>query len=340
MSDIITVKNLVKLYDPDIRAVDDISFTVTKGEIFGFLGPNGAGKSTAIKVLTTLLKRTSGEVNINGFDIEKDAREIRKIIGYASQEIGVDADLTGRENLVLQCRYFHIPKDKAVQKASDLLRTVGLADVGDRIAGTYSGGMKRRLDLATALVSDPEILFLDEPTTGLDPQSRRAIWDHIRDLNRKGTTIFLTTQYMDEADQLAHRLCIIDNGKIVAEGEPSKLKGQISADMIRLVIKGGEDPNMVRKAYDAVSQLPGVNEVQDRTEGGINYTEGIMIYSANGNNLVPLIVRSLDSSNIEIENLELAKPSLDDVFIKFTGKQLRIDLQKLPPKIGFRSRRR
>ncbi|MCG7844475.1 MAG: ATP-binding cassette domain-containing protein [Methanomassiliicoccales archaeon] len=340
MPDIITVKNLVKLYDPDIRAVDDISFTVTQGEIFGFLGPNGAGKSTAIKVLTTLLRRTSGEVTIKGLDIEKDAREIRKIIGYASQEIGVDADLTGRENLILQCRYFHIPKDKAVQKANDLLRTVGLADVGDRLAGTYSGGMKRRLDLATALVSDPEILFLDEPTTGLDPQSRRAIWDHIRDLNRRGTTIFLTTQYMEEADQLAHRLCIIDNGRIVAEGEPGKLKGQISADIVHLIIRGGEDPDLVRKAHDIVSKLPGVKEVQERTEGGIKSTEGIVIYSVNGSNLVPLIVRALDIAHIEIENLELAKPSLDDVFIKFTGKQLRTDLQKLPPKAGFRSRRR
>ena len=145
----------------------------------------------------------------------------------------MDTDLTGRENIILQCRYYHIPRDKAHQRADELLKTVGLSDSGDRLAGTYSGGMRRRLDLATALVSDPEILFLDEPTTGLDPQSRRAIWDHIRDLNRKGTTIFLTTQYLEEADQLAHRLCIIDNGKIVAEGEPAELKGQIGADMIQ-----------------------------------------------------------------------------------------------------------
>lgn len=338
MADIITVKNLVKLYDPDIRAVDNISFSVTQGEIFGFLGPNGAGKSTAIKVLTTLLKRTSGDVKIKGFDIENDARDIRRLIGYASQEIGVDTDLTGRENIILQCRYYHIPKDKARQRANDLLKTVGLADVGDRLAGTYSGGMKRRLDLATALVSDPQILFLDEPTTGLDPQSRRAIWDHIRDLNRKGTTIFLTTQYMDEADQLAHRLCIIDNGKIVAEGEPGKLKGQIGADMIRLVVKNG-DADVIRRVQDTVRQLPGVKEVQDCTKGGIDCTEGVVIYGADGSNLVPLIVRSLDIEHIEIDNLVLAKPSLDDVFIKFTGKQLRTDLQKVPPKAGFHRRR-
>ena len=340
MADVITVKNLVKLYDPDIRAVDNISFTVTQGEVFGFLGPNGAGKSTAIKVLTTLLKKTSGEVKIKGFDVEDDARDIRGLIGYASQETGIDIDLTGRENINLQCRYYHIPREKAQQKTNELLKTVGLSDVADRIAGTYSGGMKRRLDLATALVSDPEILFLDEPTTGLDPQSRRAIWDHIRDLNRKGTTIFLTTQYMEEADQLAHRLCIIDNGKIVAEGEPGKLKGQIGADMIKLTVKNGEDANVINRTLDAVRQLPGVKEVQDCTRGGIDCSEGVVIYSADGSNLVPLIVRSLDLEHIEIDNLVLAKPSLDDVFIKFTGKQLRTDLQKVPPKAGFRHRRR
>ena len=340
MPDIITVKNLVKLYDPDIRAVDNISFTVTQGEIFGFLGPNGAGKSTAIKVLTTLLKKTSGDVKIKGFDVEEDARDIRGLIGYASQETGIDIDLTGRENINLQCRFYHIPRDKAQQKTNELLQTVGLAGVANRIAGTYSGGMKRRLDLATALVSDPEILFLDEPTTGLDPQSRRAIWDHIRDLNRKGTTIFLTTQYMEEADQLAHRLCIIDNGRIVAEGEPGKLKGQIGADMIKLVLKNGEDPNVLSRTLEAVWQIPGVKEVQDCTRGGIDCTEGVVIYSVDGSNLVPLIVRSLDLEHIEIENLVLAKPSLDDVFIKFTGKQLRTDLQKVPPKAGFRHRRR
>ncbi len=340
MTDMITVKNLVKLYDPDIRAVDDISFTVTQGEVFGFLGPNGAGKSTAIKVLTTLLRKSSGEVKIKGFDIEEQAREIRRIIGYASQEIGVDADLTGRENIILQCRYYNIPTERARQRANDLLRTVGLADVGDRLAGTYSGGMKRRLDLATALVSDPDILFLDEPTTGLDPQSRRAIWDHIRDLNKKGTTIFLTTQYLEEADQLAHRLCIIDNGKIVAEGEPKELKGQIGADTIHLLVKGGGDPEIVKRTLAIVSQVPGVKEVQDRTKVGEERSEGIVIYSAPGGNILPLIVRSLDTANIEIDDLVITKPSLDDVFIKFTGKQLRTDLQKVPPKAGFRSRRR
>ncbi|MBI0584778.1 MAG: ATP-binding cassette domain-containing protein [Methanomassiliicoccus sp.] len=339
MADIITVQDLFKLYQPDIRAVDGVSFGVAQGEIFGFLGPNGAGKSTVIKVLTTLLKKTSGEVRIKGFDVEREAREIRRIIGYASQEVGVDDDLSGRENIVLQCSYFHIPRDEARKRASDLLDTVGLADAGDRKAGTYSGGMRRRLDLATALVSDPEVLFLDEPTTGLDPQSRRAIWDHIRDLNRKGTTIFLTTQYMEEADQLAHRLCIIDNGKIVAEGEPGELKGKIGADTIHLAVKDG-GPDLIQRAMDIISGIPGVNDVHSCIAGDIGCTEDIVVYGAAGGNLVPRIVRSLDAANIGIGDLELSEPSLDDVFIKYTGKQLRTDLQKAPPKLGFRSRRR
>ncbi len=340
MVDIVTVKNLVKLYPPDIRAVDDISFTVAQGEVFGFLGPNGAGKSTAIKVLTTLLRKTSGDVKIKGFDIEAEARKIRGIIGYASQEVGVDIDLTGRENIILQCRYYHMSRDKAHQRADELLKTVGLSDSGDRLAGTYSGGMRRRLDLATALVSDPEILFLDEPTTGLDPQSRRAIWDYIRNLNRKGTTIFLTTQYLEEADQLAHRLCIIDNGKIVAEGEPAELKSQMGADMIRLFINGAEDPIIIKKAVDAISQIPGVKEVQDCTKGDLDCTMGIVIYGTAGSNITTNIVRSMDAMHIGIDNLVMTKPSLDDVFIKFTGKQLRTEFQKAPPKAGFRSRGR
>ena len=340
MTDIIEVKDLVKLYGPDIRAVDNISFTVAQGEVFGFLGPNGAGKSTAIKVFTTLLSKTSGEVRIKGLDIERDTNEIRKIIGYASQEVGVDIDLTGRENIVLQCRYFHIPRDKARQKAAELLTTVGLADVGDRLAGTYSGGMKRRLDLATALVSDPEVLFLDEPTTGLDPQSRRAIWGHIRDLNRNGTTIFLTTQYLEEADQLAHRLCIIDNGRIVVEGSPDELKRGIGADSIRLFVKGGEDAEITRRAVDAVSGIPGVRDVRSCISDDIGCSEGIIIHGTSGDKLLPAIIRSLDATHIEINNLFLTGPNLDDVFIKYTGKQLRTELQKAPPRAGFRSRRR
>ncbi len=217
---------------------------------------------------------------------------------------------------------------------------VGLRDAAKRRAGTYSGGMKRRLDLATALVSNPEILFLDEPTTGLDPQSRRAIWDYIRELNAQGTTIFLTTQYMEEADQLAHRLCIIDNGKIVAEGEPSKLKAQIGADLIKFRVIGDDDPNVLGKAIEIVSSIEGVKEARDCTKGGADCVEGVALFTENGSNMVPLIVRALDNAHLEIQNITLSKPSLDDVFIKFTGKQLRTESVKMPAKVGFRTRRR
>ncbi len=214
---IIEVRNLTKLFGEDIRAVDDISFVVKRGEIFGLLGPNGAGKSTTIKVLTTLLKKTSGEATIDGMDLERNAKAIRRIIGYASQEIGVDNDLTARENLRLQCHYYHVPSGEIDDRVRSIIDTVGLTDAADRVSGTYSGGMRKRLDLATALVSRPKLLFLDEPTTGLDPQSRSAIWEHIKQLNDDGMSILLTTQYMEEADRLANDLCIVDHGKIVAE---------------------------------------------------------------------------------------------------------------------------
>jgi ABC-2 type transport system ATP-binding protein len=194
MDHIIEARNLVKIYPPDIKAVDDITFYVDKGEIFGFLGPNGAGKSTTIKILITLISKTSGQVQIDGHDLESEPVAIRHLIGYASQEVGVDDDLTAKENLRLQCEFHHVYGDEAKARVDELIRTVGLEEAADRRAGTFSGGMRKRLDLATSLVSRPKILFLDEPTTGLDPQSRQAIWDYIRKLNREGMTIFLTTQ--------------------------------------------------------------------------------------------------------------------------------------------------
>ena len=246
MDDIIDVKGLVKTFG-DIRAVDDISFGVRRGEIFGFLGPNGAGKSTAIKILTTLIRKDSGDVIIDDLDLQTQADEVRRIIGYASQEVGVDNDLTARENLYIQCRYYHITKERSKQKVEELLKTVNLVDAGDRKLSTFSGGMRKRLDLATALVSDPQILFLDEPTTGLDPKNRKELWDYIRGLNHQGTTIFLTTQYMEEADQLADRLCIIDQGRIVEEGVPEDLKAKMGGDTITIGFRE-DGPTILAKA--------------------------------------------------------------------------------------------
>ncbi len=208
-----------------------------RGETFGFLGPNGAGKSTTIKILTTLLKKTAGKVTINGFDLDSDAHSIREIIGYSSQEVSVDDDLTARENLRMQGIYYHVPRSEIDQRTEELLETVDLTEAADRKLSTFSGGMRKRLDLATALVSRPKLLFLDEPTTGLDPQSRKAVWEYIRKLNDDGMTIFLTTQYMKEADRLADRLCIIDQGEIVTEGSPQQLKERVGADLLELTFE-------------------------------------------------------------------------------------------------------
>jgi ABC-2 type transport system ATP-binding protein len=338
MDDIIVVKDLRKVYGKDVTAVDGISFSVRKGEIFGFLGPNGAGKSTTIKILTTLVSKTSGQVTIDDIDLEKNPKAVRRIIGYASQEVGVDDDLTARENLLLQCGFHHMPRDKARKKVEELLDTVGLKDAGNRRSGTFSGGMRKRLDLASSLVSDPKVLFLDEPTTGLDPQSRQSVWEYVRNLNRQGTTIFLTTQYMEEADRLADRLCIIDQGKIVAEGTPKDLKAKIGADIISLKFKD-DDLAMCRMGAEAVRNLPGVKEVGD-CEVGIASGSGLMIMAQNGAAIIPQVVRALDGAGVSIEQLSLSAPSLDEVFLKLTGKKLKVIETKVSTRGRFGGRGR
>ena len=321
-ANILLVEDLHKTYGKDILAVDGISFAVKKGEIFGFLGPNGAGKSTTIKILTTLLEKSSGKVTIDGLDIDYDQAKVRRIIGYSSQEVGVDDDLTARENLLLQCSFHHISKKKAKEKAEELLKTVRLAEAADRRLRTFSGGMRKRLDLASALVSEPKILFLDEPTTGLDPQSRQDIWDYIVKLNRQGMTIFLTTQYMDEADRLAGRLCIVDQGKIAAEGTPSELKAQIGADKITLHFKA-DDFSSCDKARELMERLPGVQEV-GQCRDGLIAENGLIIMTKNGSAMITQIVRAMDNAGINIEQLNLSAPTLDEVFLKLTGKTLNV----------------
>ena len=320
MEDIIIVEDLRKIYGKDILAVDGISFKVHKGEVFGFLGPNGAGKSTTIKILTTLLEKTSGKATIDGLDIDKDQAAVRRIIGYSSQEVGVDNDLTARENLMLQCSFHHMPKEKAVQRVELLLETVKLQEAADRRLKTFSGGMRKRLDLASSLVSDPKVLILDEPTTGLDPQSRQDIWDYITQLNGQGMTIFLTTQYMEEADRLADRLCIVDQGKIVAEGSPKELKARIGADIITLRLRS-EDPEACEKASEAIAKMDGVKEV-GLCSMGITGDKGMTVMALNGSAIIPQLVRSLDGIGVQIDQLTLSGPTLDEVFLKLTGKTL------------------
>jgi len=330
----VIVEDLRKTYGKNILAVDGISFRVHKGEIFGFLGPNGAGKSTTIKILTTLLEKSSGKAAIDGFDIDADQAKVRRIIGYCSQEVGVDDDLTARENLMLQCSFHHIPKDKAKKKTEELLQKVRLTEAADRRLRTFSGGMRKRLDLASSLVSDPEVLFLDEPTTGLDPQSRQDVWEYVKQLNKQGITIFLTTQYMEEADRLADRLCIVDQGKIVAEGTPTDLKAQIGADKITLWFNAS-DAEACERAEKALSSLQGVDEV-GKCIVGLTTEEGLTITAKNGSAVVTQVVRALDGAGVAIEQLELTVPTLDEVFIKLTGKTLNVIERKEAVRTGRR----
>jgi daunorubicin resistance ABC transporter ATP-binding subunit len=336
MQDIVIVENLRKIYGKNIVAVDNISFRVHEGEIFGFLGPNGAGKSTTIKILTTLLEKSSGKATINNLDIDADQAKVRRIIGYCSQEVGVDDDLTARENLMLQCSFHHIPKDRARQKIEELLKRVRLTDAADRRLKTFSGGMRKRLDLASSLVSDPKILFLDEPTTGLDPQSRLDVWEYLKELNKLGMTIFLTTQYMEEADRLADRLCIVDQGKIVAEGTPAELKAQVGADKIRLWFKA-EDTEACEKAAKELSNLPNVEEV-GKCIAGITTEEGLEITAKNGSAVMTQVVRALDKAEVPIEQLRLTGPTLDEAFLKLTGKTLNVVERKEAVRPGRRRR--
>jgi len=318
MKYIVEVQNLTKVFDPNIRAVDGISFQVEEGEVFGFLGPNGAGKSTTIKILTTLLRRSSGRAKVAGMDVEREPAKIRKLIGYSAQDVSVDDDLTARENLRLECMFHHLHKADAEKRIRDLLREVDLEGAADRPARTYSGGMKKRLDLACALIHRPKLLFLDEPTTGLDPQNRSHLWDYIKSLNDEGTTIFLTTQYMEEADRLADRLSIVDLGKIVAEGTPASLKAEIGADVVTLGLRNNGEPSDRVRARDILQTIPGVREVKD-VDGGL------MVYAKDGPTVVPEIVRSLDGVRVQISQLSLAAPSLNDVFLKYTGRKMRVE---------------
>jgi ABC-2 type transport system ATP-binding protein len=260
--DIITVKDLVEVYADGTKAVDGISFDVREGEFFGFLGPNGAGKSTTIKILTTLLRKTSGSATVAGYDIDKHAGAIRKLIGVENQETVVESDLTGRENLILQGHFQHLHGESLEQRVDELLKLVELTDVAGRRAGHYSGGMKKRLDLASALVHSPKVIFLDEPTTGLDPQSRAAIWEYLQRLNKdEGITIFLTTQYMEEADKLCRQLAIIDQGKIVSTGSPAELKSEVGADTIKLSLEDGTSDSKEQlntRAKETLAKIQGV----------------------------------------------------------------------------------
>ena len=326
MLDIISVKNLVQVYSDGTRAVDDISFSVKEGDFFGFLGPNGAGKSTTIKILTTLLRKTSGNVEVAGFNLDSNPAEIRKLIGVQSQETTVDGDLTGRENIELQGHFYHMKTTEIKRRVDELLKLVGLESAADRRARNYSGGMKKRLDLATAIIHKPKLLFLDEPTTGLDPQSRSSIWEYLQKLNKDdGITIFLTTQYLEEADKLCRRLAIIDFGKIVASGTPAELKAEVGADSMRVALENCDRDRP--RAKEIIGSMMGVSKVLDSDDC-------INVYAKNAGLLIADIVRALDSCDIRLTSVSFSTPSLDDVFIKHTGRHIRAEeLVKAPTRM-------
>jgi ABC-2 type transport system ATP-binding protein len=317
LSDVIAVKDLVVVYPDGTRAVDGVSFDVKEGEFFGFLGPNGAGKSTTIKALTTLLKKASGRVSVAGYDLSTSQGEIRKVIGVLSQETTLDVDLTGRENLRLQGRLQQMHGADLDDRVDELLSMMQLEDVAGKPAGRYSGGMKKRLDLACALVHKPRLLFLDEPTTGLDPQSRASIWDYLEKLNRdEGTTVFLTTQYMEEADRLCRDLEIIDHGKIIAGGSPSKLKEALGGDTITVSLKRGADSALRSRAKDVLGAVKGVTGVVDSEDA-------VTAYAKNAGEIVTDIATALDRSGVRPSSLSISSPTLDDVFLKVTGRRIR-----------------
>jgi ABC-2 type transport system ATP-binding protein len=319
LASIISVKDLVEIYSDGTRAVDGISFDVREGEFFGFLGPNGAGKSTTIKVLTTLLSKTAGQVTVAGIDLDRSPKDIRKVIGVVSQETSLDVDLTGRENLQLQARLQQLHGRAVEDRVDELLKLVQLYEVADKLVGRYSGGMRKRLDLATALVHHPRLLFLDEPTTGLDAQSRSGMWDYLESLNKEeGITIFLTTQYLEEADKLCRELAIIDHGKIIAHGSPSELKEALGGDTITLTLKDGADEALRSKTKEILTAIQGVTRVIDGDGGVVAYTK-------NAGQIIAEIAASLDRSGIHPTFLSISSPTLDDVFLLQTGRRIRAE---------------
>jgi len=310
----IVVEKLVKHYTPEIRAVDGIDLDIPEGQIFGFLGPNGSGKTTTVRMLTTLLRPTSGRAAVAGLDVVRQAGEVRKRIGVALQEAGLDELATGRELLELQGRLFGLSHREAEERARRLLQIVDLLDDAERLIKTYSGGMKRRLDLAAALVHRPTVVFLDEPTTGLDPISRAAIWRYVRELNElEGVTFFLTTQYMEEADQLAHDVAIMNVGRIVSQGSPALLKAGIGADVVTVHIEG--DPSELARAEEALRQLEGVEDTKV-------LEDSVIVYVREGRRAIAHIVRLLDEAGVHVGEVTLAHPTLDDVFLRKTGHHI------------------
>jgi ABC-2 type transport system ATP-binding protein len=295
----------------DVEAVAGVDLAVEAGTIFGFLGPNGAGKTTTLRMLTTLLPPTSGTAIVMGLDVAREAPAVRRRIGYVAQSGGSDPRMSGRGELVMQGRLFGLPGPEAHRRATELLDALDLADAGDRAIGTYSGGMRRRLDVGIGMVHRPGLLFLDEPTTGLDPQARARMWDEVRHLRDGGTTVFLTTHYLEEADALCDRLAIIDHGRIVASGTAAELKKAVAGDVVTIGVNGSGE-----LIAQLLASQPFVREA--------GYADGVVrCYVDDGESSLPAVLRLLDGQGLAPQSLALHRPSLDDVFLRQTGRSLR-----------------
>ena len=318
--DVITAEGLIKVYRSrrsgakEVRALDGIDLTVAEGTVLGLLGPNGAGKTTAVRVLTTLLKPDRGRATIAGFDLARDGQKIRKVIGLSGQYAAVDENLTGRENLWMFGRLYQLSSRDAKERATQLLEDFDLTDAADRVTKTYSGGMRRRLDLASALIGRPRILFLDEPTTGLDPRSRLGMWDVIRTLVKEGATLLLTTQYLEEADELADQIAVVDHGRIIARGTSDELKSQIGGERIEVVVRHKGDIPAVTAMLQALDTTHPRVTVDEHTRKLSMATNG-------GSDTLLRLVRDLAAANTEIDDIALHRPTLDDVFLALTGER-------------------
>ncbi|HET9170276.1 MAG TPA: ATP-binding cassette domain-containing protein [Actinospica sp.] len=308
----IDARDLVKSYKGGVQAVRGVSLRIPAGTVFGLLGPNGAGKSTLVKMLTTLSAPTDGTASVAGFDIVKQQKQVRRAIGCVAQNSGVDVQATGRENLLLQGRVYGMRGAELDKRADELLLRFGLAEVGKRFVKTYSGGMKRKLDVALGLMHSPQVLFLDEPTTGLDPEARSEMWEQIRELAwDQGLTILLTTHYLEEADQLARNLAIVDQGRIVTQGTPDELKAQLDGDAVSLDLVQGGDADAAKSI--ALEQGGLLTEV---------VVEGLTLRgrSADGAGAVPALIAALEAAEIHVDSVTVARPSLDDVYLRYTGR--------------------
>jgi ABC-2 type transport system ATP-binding protein len=317
--DAIAAEGVELTYADGTQAVRGIDLTVPRGEFFGFLGPNGAGKTTTIKTLVTLLRPTAGTITVNGFDALEEGRAVRETVGYMAQETSIDPELTARENLRFACDSYGVPRSERADRIAELLDLVDLADVADKRADDFSGGMKKRLDAATALVHRPPLVFLDEPTTGLDPKARNRLWEYFRDINDRGTTIFLTTQYLEEADALCERLAVILDGEIVSQGSPAELKREVGGEILEVNVDG-DDP--------AKGTAADIARSVDLFEPGATVdvtTEGISVTSERARSKGTDLLVALRDAGVSVTGFNVRAPTLDDVFLAITGEHVEID---------------